>query len=138
METAGWLQDEAYGDCWLATGYRTRPMETAGWLLATHKVDGAEAAMANLTEVGVELLGVLFEKQLGDVGVLEAPRTGALVHAGTGGGGGAAAQPPATIWVCDCDATAPTDGSSAGQRLHTDPHLREQHRERHTERRCAC
>ena len=40
----------------------------------TYKVDGAEAAVADLAEVGEELLGVVPEEELCHVGVLQAAR----------------------------------------------------------------
>lgn len=81
----------------------------------THKIYSTKAAMSDLTQICVELFRVLLEEELSNFGVLQAPRPTAVGHNGEWG---AMPLPPGTIWVCDSDLTAPTDGSSAGQRSH--------------------
>ncbi len=84
-------------------------------VLNTHKIHSTEAAMSDLMRVRKELLWVLLEEEFSDFGVLQAPRPTAVGHNGEWG---AMPLPPGTIWVCDSDLEAPTNGSSAGQRSH--------------------
>lgn len=71
--------------------------------------------MSDLTKISEELFWVLLKEEVGDFGVLQAPRPTAVGHNGERGG---MSLPPGTIWVCDSDSKAPTDGSSAGQVSH--------------------
>lgn len=73
--------------------------------------------MSDLAQICIELFRVLLEEEISNFGVLQAPRPTAVGHSGIVGGG-AMPLPPGTIWVCDSDLEAPTDGSSAGQRSH--------------------
>lgn len=71
--------------------------------------------MSDLTKICKELFRILFEEEIGNFGVLQAPRPTAVGHNGEWG---AMPLPPGTIWVCDSDLEAPTCGSSAGQGSH--------------------
>lgn len=77
--------------------------------------------MSDLSQVREELLGVLLEEKLGDLRVLQVPCPAGVGHGGEGGG--SMPLPPGTIWMCDSDVTAPTDGSSASQWPHACPDL---------------
>lgn len=81
----------------------------------THKINSAKAAMPNLSEICEELFWVFLKEEVGDFGVLQAPRPTAVGHNGEWG---AMSLSPGTIWVCDSDSKAPTNGSSAGQVSH--------------------
>lgn len=81
----------------------------------THKINSAKAAMSDLAKIREELFWVFLKEEVGDFGVLQAPRPTAVGHNGERG---AMSLSPGTIWVCDSDSKAPTDGSSAGQVSH--------------------
>ena len=89
----------------------------------THKIYSTKAAMSDLSQICKELFWVLLEKEISNFGVLQAPRPTAVGHNGEWG---AMPLPPGTIWVCDSDVEAPTDGSSAGQRSHMCSELKAQ------------
>lgn len=52
----------------------------------TYKVNGAEAAVSDLPQVGEQLLGVIFAEEVGHVGVLQVARPNTRGH-GQGLGG---------------------------------------------------
>lgn len=79
--------------------------------------------MSDLSQIRKELFWVLLEEEIGDLGVLQAPRP---VAGGHNGEWGAMPLPPGTIWVCDSDSEAPADGSSAGQWSHMCSELEKQ------------
>lgn len=54
-------------------------------LYKTYKIDRAKAAMTDLTEVCEELLGVLLEEEICDLGVLQAPCPAGGGHAASRG-----------------------------------------------------
>lgn len=56
---------------------RTKQTSTSNWRWTqhpTHKVNGSEAAMANLTEVSEQLLWIIFAEQICHIGVFEIAR----------------------------------------------------------------
>lgn len=71
--------------------------------------------MSDLAKIREELFWIVLKEEVSDFGVLQAPRPTAVGHNGERG---AMSLPPGTIWVCDSDSKAPTDGSSAGQVSH--------------------
>lgn len=83
--------------------------------------------MSDLTQICEELFWVLLEEEISNFGVLQAPRPTAVGHNGKWG---AMPLPPGTIWVCDSDLKAPTDGSSAGQWSHMCSELKVQGKRR--------
>lgn len=58
----------------------------------THKINSAKAAMSDLTKISEELFWVFLKEELGDFGVLQAPRPTAVGHNGERGRDVAAAR----------------------------------------------
>lgn len=65
----------------------------------SYKVDGAEAAMADLSEVGEELLWVFLEEKLGHLRILQAPRPHRRWHLGFRSPGSHPRRGDGTIWA---------------------------------------
>lgn len=52
------------------------------YIVDAYKVNRAKAAMADLPEISEEFFRILLEEEFSDLGVLQAPRSNSVGHAG--------------------------------------------------------